>query len=128
MVKTVRGHRRLRWNRAHDLRIRNTGIVALQASSIEFVKHIEHVEMSRNSRGVKRTFSYASFVAIKYAGIIDINVAKYLFFRKLIFVAEPNSVIIYRCILVAESSVVAANDTTRTAISVSDNDSDNPIC
>ena len=64
MVKTVRGHRRLRWNRAHDLRIRNTGIVALQASSIEFVKHMEHVEMSRNSRAVKRTFSYASFVAI----------------------------------------------------------------
>ena len=40
------------------------GIVALQASSIEFVKHMEHVEMSRNSRAVKRTFSYASFVAI----------------------------------------------------------------
>jgi transcription elongation factor len=40
------------------------GIVALQASSIEFVKHMEHVEMSRNSRALKRTFSYASFVAI----------------------------------------------------------------
>ena len=40
------------------------GIVALQASSIEFVKHIEHVEMSRNSGAVRRTFSYASFVAI----------------------------------------------------------------
>ncbi len=40
------------------------GIVALQASSIEFVKHMEHVEMSRNSRALKPTFSYASFVAI----------------------------------------------------------------
>ena len=40
------------------------GIVALQASSIEFVKHMEHVEMSRNSRALKRAFSYASFVAI----------------------------------------------------------------
>ena len=40
------------------------GIVALQASSIEFVKHMEHVEMSRNSSALKRTFSYASFVAI----------------------------------------------------------------
>ena len=40
------------------------GIVALQASSIEFVKHMEHVEMSRNSRALQRTFSYASFVAI----------------------------------------------------------------
>ena len=40
------------------------GIVALQASSIEFVKHMEHVEMSRNSRALKRTLSYASFVAI----------------------------------------------------------------
>ena len=40
------------------------GIVALQASSIEIVKHMEHVEMSRNSRALKRTFSYASFVAI----------------------------------------------------------------
>ena len=64
MAKTARGHRRLRWNRAHDLRIGNTGIAALQASSIEFVKHIEHVEMSRNSGAVRRTFSYASFVAI----------------------------------------------------------------
>ena len=40
------------------------GIVALQASSIEFLKHMEHVEMSRNSRALKRAFSYASFVAI----------------------------------------------------------------
>ena len=55
-------------------------------------------------------------------------VAKYLFFRKSIFVAKPNSLIMYLCILVAESSVVAANETTKTAISVLDNDSDNPIC
>ena len=60
--------------------------------------------------------------------MIDIRVAMYLFSNKLNFVAFPNSQIIYLCILVAESSVVAANDTTRTTISVTDIDSDSPIC
>ena len=41
----------------------------------------------------------------------------YLFFKKSIFVAFPNSDMMYRCIRVAESKVVAAKDTTRTTIS-----------
>ena len=65
---------------------------------------------------------------MKYAGSIDMAVARYLFSNNLIFKAAPNSVIIYLCILDAESSVVAANETTRTTISVSAIDSDNPIC
>ena len=77
---------------------------------------------------VQRLLLSSSFTVIKYAGIMDIRVAKYLFSKNLIFVADPNSVIIYLCILVAESSVVAANDTTRTTISVTDIDSDSPIC
>ena len=77
---------------------------------------------------VQRLLLSSSFTVIKYAGIMDITVAKYLFSKNLIFVADPNSVIIYLCILVAESRVVAAKDTTRTTIRVIDIDSDIPIC
>ena len=60
--------------------------------------------------------------------MIDIRVAIYLFLNKFKFAAFPNSQIIYLCILVAESRVVAAKETTNTTISVVDNDSDKPIC
>ena len=74
------------------------------------------------------SFLNESLVAIRYAGITEIIVAIYLFFKKIIFVAEPNSLIIYLCILVAESSVVAANETIKTTINVIDIFSDIPIC
>ena len=67
---------------------------------------------------VHKSFLRLSFEAIRYAGIIDISVAMNLFLIKLKFIASPNSVIIYRWILVAESKVVAANETTRTTIKV----------
>ena len=67
------------------------------------------------------SFLSSLFVAIKYAGMIDISVARYLFSKIFNLVADPNSVIIYLCILVAESSVVAANDTTNTTIKAIDN-------
>ena len=48
--------------------------------------------------------------------------------KNLNLVADPNSTMIYLWILVAESNVVAANDTTRTTISVIDKETEKPIC
>ena len=77
---------------------------------------------------VQSSFRSPSLIVMRYAGMIDIKVAIYLFLNIPILDAEPNSTIMYLCIRVAESNVVAANDTTNTTINVIAIDSENPIC